>query len=242
MWIYFFTKQSEICNIIAKRLNEEKIQTLVFDNLDIFFQLMYSKKKLPDLFVFDYRVFQHDIFNVYRYMENIQRLAPLIFYNDPYPDPKIRVNYWLYQCSLHIKNTDCTALEQPFTIIAKTISSPSLNPYISIIQQPLPFPAAEFQQEEFESVPEKKEINIYEFRKREKIQPSVFRLLKYLYERRNTYISIEELEKNILGKDQIAKRGSVYSYISRLRSYMKRESSIRMDIIQSHKRYKLVIF
>ena len=71
---------------------------------------------------------------------------------------------------------------------------------------------------------------------------TVFNLFEQLSYNYNNYLSVDELKNTVLMNAKTASEKSVTSYISRLRSYLKKINTHHFDIIHSANGYKLVIF
>ena len=247
MLIYFFTSQPPVCEKIADKLEQAGYQCIVLTNTKMFFHLLHSNDELPDLFIMDYVLFQHDVLNIYRYMKKNNRITPLIFYNDPYPNEQVRANFWIYQCHAHFPDLNLSKVKTAFHLVAAAVDSPELKPYIPLIQTPLPFHEKEIAiktvlHEEKTQNAASGQFNIYEFRKKTNMNPTIFHLFEYLYQRLGLYVSSEELRHIILSNGKTAKPGSVSSYISRLRSYLVLIKEINIDLIATHKCYKLIVY
>lgn len=243
MLIYFFSNQIEVCEKIVDRLLKFNIKAIPIKSLKLFFHILDSDSKLPDLFVMDYSLIQHNVLNIFRYMRNQDRVAPLIFYNDPYPRDGTRAKYWLYILAQHFRGLKVEdKIKSILYEIEHAIESPQIKPYIPLIQSPKPMDTAAFTQVENEVPQLPFNINVYEIKHQLKMPPTVFNLFEQLSYNYNNYLSVDELKNTVLMNAKTASEKSVTSYISRLRSYLKKINTHHFDIIHSANGYKLVIF
>lgn len=256
MLIYFFSNQVDVCEKISQRLVIAGHQPVVLSNREVFFRMITSNIKLPDLFVMDFTLFMHHNINIFEYLKEINRVTPLIFYNDPYPKNEPRSIYWEYICKKHFPNMDLEPLSKVLGIIETSIESPELKPYIPLIQKPKPINPLndtildsnnhqtinELKQSSNNINSNRKGISIYEFRYKKKIPGVLFRILEYLYDNIETYIPAEELI-NKFDLNSNGKQSNLAAYISRLRTYLKPEpdDEFKFDILNYRKTYKLII-
>lgn len=243
MTVYFFTKQIAVCEKIVDKITKTGICAIPHYGQKFFFHILHNNVTLPDLFVMDYTMFQHDMLNIYRYMRELNVIVPLIFYNDPYPSDGERVTYWLFQLARHFTELEISPeLKELLYAIQNAVESPAIKPYIPLIQEPLPFGEADIcsQVEKTPVLPYN--INIYELRKKVKMPPTIFNLFIKFINRYNTYISRNELKDVLLMHDRVAADRSVCVYVSRLRYYLKKIKKYNIEILNSAAGYKLIIY
>ena len=218
MTVYFFTKQIAVCEKIVDKIICRGMYAIPHYGQKFFCHLLNKHGTLPDLFVMDYTMFQHDMLNIYRYMREQDVIVPLIFYNDPYPPDGERVNYWLFQQARHFTGLKISPeIRELLYAIQSAVESPEIKPYIPLIQAPLPFGEADIcsQNPKIPVLPYN--INIYEIRKKTKMPPTIFNLFTKLVDRYNTCIS-------------------------RLRNYLKKIKKYNIEIIRLNGGYKLIVY
>lgn len=259
MLIYFFSNQVDVCEKIAQQLETAGHLSVIVSKREVFYDYIHSNEKLPDLFVLDFSLFMHNLINIFVYLKQINRVTPIIFYNDPFPEDKSRKYYWEFLWHNHFPNMNLEYLENVIDIIANTINSPELKPYVSLIQKPIPIPqkssattSIDTEEKEHETDLEqqdlkvvnmnKKTVNIYEFRHKKNIPGLPFRILEYLYEHLETDVPMQDLV-DIFDSKNKEKTSNITVYISRLRTYLKPEpgDEVRFDILTYKKTYRLII-
>lgn len=243
MTIYFYTRQKKICRKIADILEEENNICCIYTDEGEFYTALSNMKKYPDLLLLDYLVFNHDVFNVYRYMQEIKCLIPLIFYNDPFPPQEIRVQYWIMILKLYYSDTDVNTdlYISTLNLVAEAVNSDNLRPYIALMRPPLSYPDHESSTAEFfPSVPPKIQDKTITFIRNE-LPDSLYSVFIILYKHRGKTISIIELQSLLRQKDREVKIDTIYSDISRLRSFFRIHSSVGIVILKAGKGYKLLI-
>lgn len=228
MTIYFLTKQKEVCSRIAESLTEAGHASVIFTEPDTFFASVKMKKGSKiDLLAIDYRMFDHDIFNPYHMLNTNECTIPLIYYNDPIPEPEERAVYWKVKnhSRLGMKFTEAKsdALFPLLQLIQNITNDSNVNPYISIINKP-----KEYHEEQNDSL-----FDIEAFKREIHLPDSRLKLLHYLYENRNRSLSIENICSFLWNSCTAQKVHTLYSYIHELRAafrnYKKQEVRISRE-------------
>ena len=109
-------------------------------------EFLTSIKHLPDLLILDYTCYNHEFFNIQPTLKSINKLFPVIFYNDPCLIHPKRSLHWETQLKLLYNITEKEQLDkykQVFEKIEAIVESPELKRYIPLMQTPLPFPKNE---------------------------------------------------------------------------------------------------
>ena len=248
MIVYFHSKQRVVCRKIADLLEKQGHICSIYTVLSQFYGAVSNMSKKPDLLVLDYTAFNHDVFNVYRFMQERECQIPLIFYNDPIPPPEERVFHWF--TSLKVNYTDKASFDpgeyKPLLqTISDAVDSDLLHPYISLLQLPLPFPdfgdGIEFSENNIRS--NGPERDLLKIKKQLSLSDSLFEILKMFYEHRGITVTMEFIENYFIRKDLEHCRSTLYSYISRLRTLMASYSGseeLNLSIIRVRGGYKLL--
>ena len=248
MIIFFHSKQRIVCRKIADILEKQEHICSIYTVLSQFYGAVSNMSKKPDLLVLDYTAFNHDVFNVYRFMQERKCQIPLIFYNDPIPSPSERVFHWL--TALKVNYTEQASFDpceykQVLQTISNAVDSDFLHPYISLLQLPLPFPDSGDRLELLEKKirPNGPERDLLKIRKQLSLSDSLFEILKMFYEHRGITVTMEFIEDYFNRKDLEHCRSTLYSYISRLRtlitSYCGSEE-LNLSIIKVRGGYQLL--
>lgn len=83
VYIFSLTQNLDRARKIQEFLNLKGHSAKLFDSDSQFFNFIYKKEKIPDFIVYDYLLFNHNIFNIYNFMKSENCLVPLVFFNDP---------------------------------------------------------------------------------------------------------------------------------------------------------------
>lgn len=240
MTIYFYTKQRVVCRKIAYILEENNNVCCIYTKENEFYTAVMNMKKYPDLLLLDYLVFNHDTFNIYRFMNDIDCKIPLLFYNDPQPSPETRVQHWNMMLNLYYSNAgiDTKSYCPTLQILSDAVGSKELHPYISLIQPAQPFPETADAEKQFsaekQTVCDERILLI-----KNTLSCSLYAVFKILYANREKSVSIEELQLLLRQENVEIKINTIYSEISRLKNFLKRYSGI--DVCRTGKGYSLSI-
>lgn len=226
MKICFLTREPAVCRMMAAQLAKEGVESTVCDDTMGFYEDVVQDNVTCDLFVCDFRLFQLSMYNFYEFMGSRPTVIPIVFYNDPHPDKDSRIMYWIAQNEQIYDRSNLDSLDSIFAKINDVIEDPAIKPYISLLQPPLPVAGMEDA-----GGSAGRQIDLRLFRKRNKLQPGLFKLFKIFYENQQQDLSLKELSRRMWGK---ANRSStVYSYISRLRKCIEQDHLVRIDITRT---------
>ena len=237
MHVMFVTREPEVCQLIAARLSDAETKCTVYNDFLQFYLALQEETIQCDLLVLDFRQFQHMLCNVSDVFRRLKRPIPFIFYNDPYPDSSNRVMYWMQQNESLYENMEFHTFVPFFKTLNDIIEDPLVRPHISLLQPPVP---VTFVAKNTSS----SEIDLVQFRVRSKMPPSLFSLFEFFYQNMCKEVSVKDISRQIFGSGfrSDVKRNCVYSYVSRLKKYIKSDCQIHLDIIRSsQERYKMVL-
>lgn len=235
MEILFVTREPLACALIASRLADDTLRCTIKDNVLEFYLGLQDEKLTCDLLALDFCQFQHLISPMRETLRQLKRSIPFVFYNDPYPDGSNRVVYWMHQNETLYEEQEFHRLAPVFTRLNGIIEDVAVRSHISLLCPPLPL--ASTGQDDTDA------LDLEQFRARGKIPPALFSLFEYFYARISKEISLKELSRQIFGRGGYdgMKRNCVYSYVSRLKKYIKADPLVHFDIIRSSlERYKMV--
>ncbi len=236
MEIMFVTREPLACALIASRLADDTLRYTIKDNVLEFYLSLQSEKLTCDLLLLDFCHFQPLLGRMRETMRELKRSIPFVFYNDPYPDGSNRVVYWMQQNEALYEDQEFHQLAPVFTRLNGIIEDTAVRSHISLLCPPLPLGSTGRQGDT-------DELDLEQFRARGKIPPALFSLFEYFYARISKEISLKELSRQIFGRGAYdgMKRNCVYSYVSRLKKYMRADPLVHFDIIRSsQERYKMV--
>ena len=235
MTFYFYTKHRKACKKITKALEERGHTCNTYTNLDEFYKSILKIKTCPDLLLIDYLTYDHSIFNIYRYMHEIGCSIPLLFYNSPFPkDADSRLKHWIMALNLyygHIGSLDIDSLIPPLKTIAETVETHGVKPHIPLARISK---ASGLSKDGKDTARHETLLAVY----RKKLPASIFSVFEILFTNETRAVSIPELQLLLRKRGIYAKEGTIYSAISRLRTYLDEENS-EIHILKVKNGYRL---
>lgn len=235
MEIMFVTREPLACELIASRLADDTMHCTIKDNVLEFYLNLQGEKLNCDLLLLDFCHFQHLLIPMRETLRQLKRSIPFVFYNDPYPDGTSRVIYWMNQNETVYEDQEFHQLTPLFTRLNGIVEDMAVRCHISLLCPPVPLSSG--------GQDDRGAFDLEQFRARGKIPPALFSLFEYFYAHISKEISLKELSRQIFGRSGYddMKRNCVYSYVSRLKKYIKADPSAHFDIIRSSvERYKMV--
>lgn len=240
MRVCFVTEQKSVCRVIINRLNDFGYHGYIQDDWLGLDNDLHSTTKKVDLLVCDFSYAGNASINFFEIVKQTGNNVPVIFYNDPLPDDDERVAWWIMQN----ENAYNTILPENTIELLNRLNSlicdSKIRPHISLLQPPVPLAYKDLRQ----NTPYR-ELDLYQFRRRTGIPPSMFSLFQYMYKNRTRDFTLMELSKALFKKRGRARESinSVYSYISRLKKYIEKDTESRIDIIRtSMGRYEMIVY
>lgn len=228
-----------IACIIATACKHDGNTCTIFSTLFDFFAATENENQRPDLAVVDYLTFDHNVFNIYRYMKSKNTFIPTIFYNDPFPPAGLRHNHW--ETTLGIIYPEWFNAEQYksiFKLIASIVESELLRPYIPLLQPARPEPVFQFESpKKFILANGAETENIG---KHFKLSGTLFLLFDMLYKNRNTAISTTYIKNALTRVGSPVKTNTIYALIKRLREKLTKSQDVHADIITTTGGYRLL--
>lgn len=239
MKILFLTREIDVCTMIASKLSQSEYSCIVISDVLMFYDELLHKELVVDLIVCDYRFVEHEMFNIYQFLIERNKVVPLIFYNDPFPKDGERVLHWMIQNQNQYSRNDFEFLRPTFNKIAAIIEDPCVRPYISLIQPPLAISADDISDSQ-----KNRAVDLKLLRRRDKMTPAIYSLFEFFYQHRDIDCSLCEIEKFMWHKNsRKIKHGGVYSYISRLRKCLQKDSLVKFDILRtSTGSYRMIVY
>ncbi len=262
MIIYFLTKQAGVCRRIARRLELLGCECQIFENIGKFFITIRDTYERPGLLLIDILMYRREQFNSTKVLEDRDIYIPLIYYNDPHPAPRKRVEYWMDEIYKLDYNINLKEMKKYIICLSDALTSPDIFPYVSLLQQPLPFPENEdeipFDPNQEENKPSQTfsagsfqnprdiihsspETFLYMLRKKHNMPASVFSLFCLLYQNKSRSLCTEQISRMLSGSGKERSVTSVNVALSRIRQIINMEKDFPMDIIRDNEGYKLVL-
>lgn len=236
MEVVFVTREPDLCSLFASKLGKSDMLCRIQSDFLSFFLQLQKDCIQSDLLVCDFCEFQHIMVDFQEHLKRLHKPLPVVFYNDPYPCAENRVSYWIGQNEHLYQNEEFHGLIPIFQLLNELIENPSIRPHISLLRPPLPLDGAG-------ESPERDSFDLNRFRIQNRMPPGIFALFEFFYGNLSKEISVKELSRRISGQSSrfAVQRASVYSYVSRLKKYIRGDSASRFDIIRtSSGRYKMV--
>jgi len=242
MTIYFYTRQKNVCRKLAYILEEDENVCCIYTKESEFYTAVANMKKYPELLLLDYLVYNHDAFNIYRFMSDIGCKIPLLFYNDPYPQPEALVQHWIMMLNLYYSDTgiDTEQYSQTLQHLSDAVNSKELRQHISLMQAPEPCPDSETgcinSSSADPQTQKEKDITI-----RGHIPNSLYSIFRILYAHRERAVSITDIQFLLHEKNIEVTANTIYSNISRLRTFLRTSGNSGIDICRTRTGYSLFI-
>lgn len=250
MFFCFITKESEICDSIAKLLceNDSSIECRVYASYAEFDYLIAENRKI-DLIICDYKL-HSATFNLYPHLKEIfkksNKITPAIFYNDPNFDDNNRVQKWIEQNIIAFEDKqDFDYLIPNLQKLNDILCLPDIATNVSLLKHSLPNDVStEKKQSNDKTSVADKTIDINLYRRQTGMPPTMFKLFKFMYEHLNQEISVKQLAQEISKdnknsfpflfqkKEKEIKEATIYSYISRLKKYIEKSDYINIEIVR----------
>ena len=183
-------------------------------------------KVLPDLLILDYLTFNHDIFNVYDYMDNLNIKVPLIFYNDPCLLRSTRALHWKTQLELtqaRYPKRDFSTYEPLLNELEALIEAKEFKPYISLLQAPQKVPASLIREKYTLQYP-----------------GNLFFLLSVLQEYKNLELSYNDIAEIYEKKGKHITKESLKVLMSKLKKIIHQDKECNFLIYHDKDRYQFV--
>lgn len=236
MTMYFYTAHRNASGKIAKALEIEGHACSIYTNFDNFYNAVLNMKSYPDLLLFDHSGYDCSIFNIYRYMRDIRCLIPLIVYNTPFPHGRdSRLKHWIMTLNLYYGYTgtlDVDAYLPVLKTIAETVEAYETKP---AAPGTCSLRGSNVAKGKAGMLPQSGSALIAY---KQKLPASLFSVFEILYKNRAAAISIPELQILLQKRGVHTKQGTIYSHISRLRTYLMKETS-EMYILKVKNGYRL---
>ena len=156
---------------------------------------------------------------------------------------KDRTKHWKTIIDFFIQKKDDTFEQdyvQVFSIIKEVIESPSISPYIPLMQQPLQFPEElSLRNKIFDKISKQNDDSITLLKKRIKIPDNLFYLLKVLYENKEKGLTLEEIIECYKKDDKSLTINSLRVFISKLKKLLSEDSESQYLLLKINNKYKI---
>ena len=244
MKIFIYSLQREISEIISDHLSDNGHLCFVFTTMSDLSESIRNMKTLPELLILDYLTFNHDIFNVYDYMDQLNIKVPLIFYNDPCLLRSSRSLHWKTQLELtnaRYHKKDFSNYEPLLKELEALIEAKEFKPYISLLQPPQKLPAS-FVRDKYtlQYLKENQDDCIVKFKERTNLPGNLFFLLSVLQEYKNLELSYNDIVEIYEKKGRHITKESLRVLMSRLKKFIHQDKECNFLIYHDKDRYRFV--
>ena len=246
MIICIYSQIQELSEVIAENIESLGECCFKFSNELSLTEFLSSVKNLPDLLILDYNCFNHEIFDLPGTLRSINKLFPVIFHNDPCLIHPKRSLHWQMQIKLIYDVTNEEQLEsylKVFEEIEKIVESPELKPYIPLMQTPLPFPQKESKTKRlFEKLQIDTTLSLQNFKKRTNLPENLYYLLQLFYNKREQFISIQEIIEEYKKNNKTITEASLRVSISRLKKKLAEDKENTFFLHKQNDKYKIAFY
>ncbi|WP_149553780.1 helix-turn-helix domain-containing protein [Treponema pectinovorum] len=240
MELCFLTKEKNVCRLIMDRLESKDCHCYMQDDWIYLYKSLQSYKCSIDMIICDFQVMGCAYFNLFEVIAEMGKKIPVIYYNDPLPSDEERIEHWISQNELCYSSKFESVYLDILNSLNKIVSDPSIKRHIALMQPAVPVGFKTLKQGTH-----CREIDLNQFRIRNSLSPSLFRLFVFMYKNRSKELSIKRIERAVFGGkfDFFDRKSSVYSYISRLRKSIENDSFVKIDIIRCDKgSYQMILY
>lgn len=244
MKVFIYSLQREISQIISDHLSDKGHLCFAFNTMSDLSESVRNLKTLPDLLVLDYLTFNHDIFNVYEYLEQINLKFPVIFYNDPCLVRSTRALHWKAQLELtqmHYDKKDFSSYEPLLKDLEDLIEAKEFKPYISLLQPPQKVPESLIRDKyTLQYLRENQDDCIIEFKERMKLPNNLYFLLSILQENKNLELSYKDIADIYEKKGKHITKESLKVLMSSLKKIIHQDKECNFLIYHDKDRYRFI--
>lgn len=233
MKLYILTKknQESVMSVLISKISFAFESIELYTDINLFNLLIKNiRPGEVDFIMIDISCYEVDLFNPYLQMQKNPVKVPICVFNDPYPSSNERADYWISKNTRYLGS--CFSLDylksfyNIFKLIEDFLKSPEFEYCFSVIAKPLDYKS---------KTNDSTEIDIYEFKRENKIMPSRFKLFKYLYENQSRDLYDEDLCNFLWNKYDVTTRQYLYTYIHDLRRIFQNQNKIKINLLKDGK-------
>ncbi len=246
MKVFIYSLQREISQIISDHLTSKGHFCICFPTSSELSASLRSLNSMPDILILDYLTYNHDVFNVYDYLNKLGFKMPVIFYNDPCLLRPSRAAHWmtiLETTQIKYIQKDFSGYKPLLDDLAELIESEAFKPYISLLQDPEPIPASLIKDEyTLQYLLENKDDCIYQFKERANLPNNLFYLLLTLQRNKDMLLSLKDISNLYKKEGKQINVDSLKVLISKLRKYIHEDKQCSFLIYHDKDMYRFVRF
>lgn len=236
VYIFSLPQNLDFARKIHDFLNLKGHSAKLFDSDSQFFNFVYKKEEIPDFVVYDYFLFNHNIFNIYNFMKGENCLVPLVFFNDP--TIHFEPTKFFFRKLLNFIHAECKLdWEKYEQIVSETAEIVDLEK----TEQNIPCQKTDISKntqktEEIVQISKKETPELQILQKLSGLNLAVF---KKLLNNLNNCVPLEEL-KNSDELNRTLQDATVFCTISKIRKIMKTEGETSFEIIKNPDGYTMI--
>jgi len=218
----------------------------VFTDLDKLYSAYKNLHNPPDLFVIDYTLYNHEIFNLTDYMNDVHYRIPSIFYNDPCLIAGNRPDHWQHLIRITYGYKDTQNPEEYYEVfkqIASVVEDPDIAQYVPLMQKPKLLPENFYVTKMFKDTAIKEARHrLLDFKIKTKMPDNLFFIMELLFINEDKAISLEEIQKEYSKEIRNITIESLSVQISKLKKILKDNPQANYAIIKQKKGYRFLAF
>ncbi len=244
MKVIIYSPVKEISHIISKQLTCQGHKCVIFEYLEDLSSLIRNLKKGPDLIILDYLSFNHDLFNIYTYLNKLNKQIPVIFFNDPCLTRSTRAAHWkaiLEMTQTKYLTQGLCNYSEIFTTLEKLVESEALVPYIPLLQPPKLFPKNFLNENNLLKLINNDNLDyITSFKLRNNLPNNLFYLLNIFEENKDHPMELSKIIDCYKKDGKKISERSLRVHISNLKSIIRKDEKHEFIIDQDKGTYRLI--
>ncbi len=229
MRVYIFSLQQNLdfARKIYDFLNLKGHSAKLFDSDSQFFNFVYKKEEIPDFVVYDYFLFNHNIFNIYNFMKGENCLVPLVFFNDPtiHSEP----TKFFFRNLLNFIHTESKLEWEKYEQLVSEVAE-----IVDLEKGGQKVPSKKIEEKSPISTKQTPETQILQ-----KLSGLNLAIFKKLFNNLNNCVPLEEL-KNSDGLNRTLQDATVFCTISKIRKTMKAAGETSFEIVKNPDGYTMI--
>ncbi|MCR5290642.1 MAG: hypothetical protein K6E51_11675 [Treponema sp.] len=217
MNVNVYSRNQEDGILITKQLLDLEIIPVVSHSAIELFNDIQFNKKVPDLFIIDYYLYNHDYINFALILKKRNLTIPILFYNDPFVIGRTQIiqeweiyNNFIYGYQINLEKYH-KIFEKLSTIVpyfAKKTDCPCL---------------------------------IFNIQTKYKIQKATIPVLDIFLKNRTTYLSVKDILNILQEQNILMQKSTAHAHVSRLKKIFNESSSNAVKMDRINEKYKLLI-
>lgn len=223
--IFSLSENLSFCQNLSFHLNALGHECTVYESISKFMLEIDEQEDKPDLFILDFYLYNHYVFNPYSYLKENRCYVPLISFNDPQRKTVSESFYW--KNMLELLYADKFQWEKYQVVIEQTIG----------LLERLKEKTITAEKEMFKSEGQEKTERNNEPKNLSSSEIIIYKMLKSNLDQA---ISIKELQESIKKTSKICRESTIACIISSLRKKLDMAEMHELQIIKNGTGYKMI--